>query len=153
MHRIICVLLLVPCLVAVPNSATADWAAVQSLAAGERIQVHLFNGKILDGRINRVTSDAVFVERRSQTTEVPRQDVSRVYRQKPGSGGKWAIIGALIGAGAGGAGGAATMEKEMGYGGAVAGSVALGGLLGAGTGYLLKHGKSVLVYQASSQKR
>jgi hypothetical protein len=153
MHRIICVLLLVPCLVAAPNSATADWAAVESLAAGERIQVELSTGKFVNGKIDHVTSESVFVQHGRQTTEVRRQEVNRLYRQKSGAGAKWAAIGALIGAGAGGGAGAAVLERESGFGGAMAGTVALGGALGAGVGYLLGRGKSVLVYKAPSQKR
>jgi hypothetical protein len=153
MHRIISVLLLVPCLAAGPNSATADWAVVESLAVGERIQVELSIGKSVNGKIDHVTPEAVFVQHGSQTTEIRRHEVNRLYRQKSGAGAKWAAIGALIGAGAGVGGGAATMEKEKGYEGAVAGTVALGGLLGAGVGYLLGRGKSVLVYNAASQKR
>lgn len=153
MHRIICVLLLVPSLVAAPNSATADWAAVESLAVGERIQVELSTGKVVSGRIDHVTPESVFVQHGTQTTEVRRQEVNRLYRQKSGAGAKWAAIGALIGAGVGGGAGAATLERESGFGGAIAGTVALGGALGAGAGYLLGRGKSVLVYKAPSQKR
>lgn len=152
MHTIICVLLLVPCLVAAPNSATTDWAAVESLAAGERIQVELSTGRTVNGKIDHVTPEAVFVQRGSQTTEVRRQEVNHLYRHKSGPGAKWAAIGALIGAGAGGVE-AATMKKGIAYGAAAAVIVAFGGLLGAGVGYLLGHSKSVLVYKALPQNR
>ena len=153
MHRIICVLLLVPHLLAAPNSATADWAAVQSLGAGERIEVELSSGKAVRGKLVHVTPDAVIVQRGMQTTEARRQEVRLLYEHKSGAGAKWAVIGALIGAGAGGSGGAAILERESGYAGAVAGTVALGGVLGAGVGYLLGRGKLVLVYKAPLQKR
>ena len=145
MHRMISVLLLVPCLVAAPNSVTANWAAVESLAAGERIQVELSTGKFVNGKVDHVTPESVFVQHGRQTTEVRRQEVNRLYRQKSGTGAKWAANGALIGAGAAGGAGAAVLERGSGFGGAVAGTVALGGALGAGVGYLLGHPKSVLV--------
>jgi hypothetical protein len=110
MHRIISVLLLVPCLAAGPNSATADWAVVESLAVGERIQVELSIGESVNGKIDHVTPEAVFVQHGSQTTEIRRHEVNRLYRQKSGAGAKWAAIGALIGAGAGVGGGAATIS-------------------------------------------
>jgi len=152
MYRVIGVLLLVPCLVESQVSATADWAAVEGLAAGERVEVELSTGKSVSGKIDHVTLESVFVQRGKKTTEVRRQEVSRVYRQKSGAGAKWAAIGALLGAGAGGGAGAASMERESGFGGAMAGTVVLGGALGAGAGYLLGHGKSVLVYKTPSQK-
>lgn len=154
MYRAISTLLLLPCLVAGQVSAsTADWAAVEALAKGERIGVALSNGKTLNGKIDHVTSEAVYVSSRSRTVEVRREEVSRLYRQKSGSGGKWALVGAAIGAAAGGVGGAATMERESGYAGAVAGTIALGGLLGGLIGYLLGYGKSVLVYRAPARAR
>ena len=89
--------------------------------------------------------------RRGKTIEVKREDVARLYRLKAGNGAKWAIIGAAIGAGAGGALGAAIMERESGFGAAMAGTIVFLALIGAGVGYLIKSGKSVLIYSAPSR--
>ncbi len=154
MHRSICVfLLLLSLLIGQITAAPSDWAAVEQLAAGERIEAALSTGKTLKGKVDHVTPASVFIERRGKTIEVKRGDVARLYRLKAGAGAKWAIIGAAIGAGAGGAVGAAILERKSGFGGAMAGMVAFVGLIGAGVGYLLKGGKSVLIYRAPSRAR
>jgi hypothetical protein len=150
MYRIVCVFLLVPLLVTGEvRSMPTDWAAVERLAAGERVEVQLPAGKNLKGTIDHVTADAAYIQRGSKTVEVRREQVMRLSRLKPGHGARWAIIGAVAGAGAAGAFGVRYMEHETGYGGAVAGTVGLGGLIGAGLGYVLGHGRPVLIYQAS----
>jgi hypothetical protein len=152
MHRSICVfLLLLSLLTGQIAAAPSDWAAVEQLAAGERIAATLSSGKTLKGKVDHVTPASVFVERRGKTIEVKRGDVARLYRLKAGAGAKWAMIGAAIGAGAGGALGGAVMERETGFGAAMAGTVALCALIGAGVGYLIKGGKSVLIYSAPSR--
>lgn len=154
MHRGICVFLLLFSLLTGQMSATpSDWAAVQQLAAGERIEVGLFIGGSLKGKLDHATPEAVFVRQGSKTVEVKIGDVERVYRWQSGHGGRWALIGAAAGAGAGGAVGAGIMEHEKGYAGAVAGTVVLLSAIGAGLGYAFGHGKSVLIYKAPPRKR
>jgi hypothetical protein len=154
MRRSICIfLLLLSLLTGQITAAPSDWAAVEQLAAGERIEAALSNGKTLKGKVDHVTPASVFIERRGKTIEVKRGDVARLYRWKAGSGAKWTIIGAAIGAGAGGALGAAIMERESGFGAAMAGTVVFLSLIGAGVGYLIGHGKSVLIYSAPSRAR
>ena len=154
MHRSICVfLLLLSLLTAQIAAAPSDWAVVEKLAAGERIAADLSTGKTLKGRVDHVTPASVFIERRGKTIEVKRGDIARLYRLKAGNGAKWAMIGAAIGAGAGGALGAAIMERESGFGAAMAGTVVFLALIGAGVGYLIKSGKSVLIYSAPPRGR
>jgi hypothetical protein len=135
------------------SAATADWAAVQALAVGERIQVNLSTGKTLKGKLDHVTSESVFLQVDGRATEVLQKDVSRLYLKKRGSWQKSTVIGTSIGAAAGAGIGAVIMEKESGYGGAVAGTVALFAAIGASVGYAMRSGKSVLVYEAASRVR
>ncbi|MBI3665890.1 MAG: hypothetical protein HY236_06640 [Acidobacteria bacterium] len=87
MHRTACVLLLLFCLLAGPiTAANADWAAVEGLPAGERIQVDLSTGKTLKGTIDHLTAETVYLRSKDKTLNANRQDVTRVYRQKPGKG-------------------------------------------------------------------
>jgi hypothetical protein len=149
MHRSIGVfLLLLSLLTGQIAAAPSDWAVVERLAAGERIAADLSTGKTFKGKVDHVTPASVFIERRGKTIELKRGEVARLYRLKAGHGAKWAVIGAAIGAGAGGALGGAVLERETGFGGAMAGTVALCALIGAGVGYLIRGGKSVLIYSA-----
>lgn len=62
---------------------------------------------------------------------------------------KATLIGAAVGAGAAGIAAPRFLEHEAGYGGAVAGTVALGAGIGAGVGYLAGGaGKRILIYKA-----
>jgi hypothetical protein len=134
------------------SAANADWAAVERLPAGERIRVKLSTGKTLNGTIDHVTEEAVYLRSKDKTLNASRQDVAHLYREKPGNGKKGALIGAAIGAGAGAGTGAAIMERESGFGGAVAGTVAFFASVGAGLGYALgRRGTSVLIYSAPSR--
>lgn len=154
MHRGICVFLLLLSLLAGQIiAAPSDWAVVEQLASGQRIEAALSNGKTLKGKVDHVTPASVFIERRGKTIELKRVDVARLYRWKAGAGAKWAIIGAAIGAGAGGALGGVILERESGFAGAMAGTVALFGAIGAGLGYLIRGGKSVLIYSAPPRTR
>ena len=105
----------------------------------------------MKGTVDHVTPASLFVERKGKATEVKRADVARLYLRKPGVAAKWTIIGAAVGAGAGGALGSAILERESGFGGAMAGTVGFLGAIGAGVGYLIGHGKSVLIYSAPSR--
>lgn len=151
MHRIVLVSLLLLSLCGGQLTAAAvDWAPVQAIAPGQRIEVALLSGQKLTGDLDHATAEAVFIRNRSGVAETRRQDIQRLYLIQSRSGAKSAAIGAAIGAGGGGALGGAIMERETGYGGAVAGTVALGALIGAGVGYALKGSpKRVLVYEVS----
>ena len=149
MCKRICVCLLLPALAAGQvSSAAMQWVVVERIATGERVEVELSSGKRLKGTIDHVTAEAAYARIGRQTVEVQRDRVKRLHWRKHGHGARWATIGAAVGAGGVGAAGAAIMEKKIGYGGAVAGMVGLGALLGAGIGYGLGHGKSVLLYEA-----
>lgn len=154
MHRGIWALLVVFCLsTGQILAAPTDWAVVEQLAAGQRIEAELSTGKTVKGKVDHVTPASVFIERRGKPIEVKRGEVARLYRWKAGTGAKWAMIGAAIGAGAGGALGGVILERESGFGGAMAGTVALCGAIGAGLGYLIRGGKSVLIYSAPARAR
>jgi hypothetical protein len=132
------------------SAATADWANVLALAAGDRIQVDLSTGQLLKGKVDHVTPQSVFVLANNKVTAVQKNDVTRLYLKKKGDWKKSTLIGTAIGAAAGGGIGAGVMERESGYGAAVAGTVALFAAIGAGVGYLFRPDKKVLIYEAPS---
>src|ERR1017187_4627405 len=84
-----CVALLPLCLARQVFGATSDWAAVQGLAAGARVHVSLTTGKNLNGVIDQVTAEAVYLRSKNQTTEVRREEISRLYLKKEKSRLKW----------------------------------------------------------------
>lgn len=81
------------------------------------------------------------------SVEIRRDQISRVYVQKKRS---WAIpvlVGTAAGAAVAGAAAPRIMEHESGYGGAVAGTVALGAAISAGIGYAVRGSAGVLIYE------
>jgi hypothetical protein len=131
-----CVTQLPLCLARQVFGATSDWAAVQGLASGARVHVSLTTGKNLNGVIDHVTAEALYLQSQKQTTQVRREEISRLYLKKDKSRIKPVLIGAAAGATAAGIAAPRTMEHESGYGGAVAGTVVLGAAIGAGVGRL-----------------
>lgn len=131
------------------SAATSNWAVLQALGSGERIEVHLANGSKLSGELERVTPETLYVAVRSGTVGVPRAEVGRVYTKSKGNRLAAMLIGTAAGAGVGGGLGGRYMENETGYGGAVAGCVGLGALIGMGVGAAVSKGsKKTLVYEA-----
>ncbi|MBI3666526.1 MAG: hypothetical protein HY236_09950 [Acidobacteria bacterium] len=147
--KVICVTVLLPCLVGQTFAATSEWAAVQSLAAGERIEVSLATGKTLNGNIDHVTAEAVYLQSRTQTVAIRCDEISGLYTKKKKSWIKPVLIGSAVGAAAAGIAAPKTLEHETGYAGAVAGTVAFGALIGAGVGYLAKGSGKSLVYESA----
>lgn len=129
-------------------AATGSWAAIEA-AHSHRVQIMLTDGKVVSGSVDHVTPTALFISNHGRTTEVAREDVVRVSR-KTSSRMKWAMIGAAIGAGAGGATSAAILEREPGLRGAVAGTVGVFAGIGAGVGYLAGHGRLVVIYESAN---
>jgi len=136
------------CLVGQILGASSDWAVVQGLAAGERIQLDLTTGKILKGRIDHVTADAVYLQTQSQTAAVSRDEISRLYVTKKRNWAKPVLIGAAAGAAAAGIAAPRFLEHESGYAGAVAGTVVLGAVVGAGVGCIARGSGKLLIYES-----
>lgn len=150
MHRTVCAFVLLPLLAAGGTPPPTEWAAVERIAAGERIEVQLSTGKTVKGRIDHATADAAYLTGKEKTVEVRRVDVQRLSRRKAGHGGSGALIGGAAGAALLGAYGGTHLESgpSKGFGAAVAGVAVVGALVGAGVGYGIGHGRLELVYQA-----
>ena len=92
-----CVTQLPLCLARQVFGATSDWAAVQGLASGARVHVSLTTGKNLNGVIDHVTAEALYLQSQKQTTQVRREEISRLYLKKDKSRIKPVLIGAAAG--------------------------------------------------------
>jgi hypothetical protein len=78
--------LLLLCVTCPVRGATPDWTAVHGLSAGARVHVSLTSGKSLHGTIDHVSAAALYLQNRTATTEVRRDDISRLYLKKNGRG-------------------------------------------------------------------
>lgn len=84
------------------DSARNDWAAVKALAPGDKVAIDLKDGKTIKGSVTNSSDQELTMERNGKAQPIARDSIARVYRYvgKPAKG-KYALIGAGIGAAAG----------------------------------------------------
>ncbi|HEU4794726.1 MAG TPA: hypothetical protein VFT02_03790, partial [Pyrinomonadaceae bacterium] len=119
----------------------------------------LKDGKTIKGTLSSVSDTTLSLTAKRGAVEVKRDDVRTVHEViKKGEGGKGALVGTAVGAGAGLALGAVgDAQNQDGFGGEkldnafVAGLTILGAGAGALAGYFIGRRKSkrVLVYEAN----
>lgn len=123
-----------PLALAQQQVATNNWAAVQQLKTNERLVVKQKNGKEVKGLMIEATDTTLTIDRDGKPVAIARDDVRRVHViEGKASKGKWALIGAGIGAGTGTAIGYTKYEPD---GDDTEIWIAMGLLIGAGTGAL-----------------
>jgi hypothetical protein len=84
------------------QTSLSDWASVKQIKTDERLFVRQTNGKEIKGRMIEASDTTLTIDRDRKPFSIARADVRQVYvvsgtAQK----GKWALIGAGIGAGTG----------------------------------------------------
>lgn len=137
------------CLLSIPAlSQEANWDNLRQLKAGNKIQVVETNLKVVEGKFVRFTEADLTLQVDKQEVVIPKDQVYRVSHKGRGRN---ALIGLLAGSGAGLAIGAAVMERESGYAGAVAGTAVGFGAIGAGIGAAVPH--STTFYRAEKTKK
>ncbi len=129
-------------------SQEANWDNLSRLKAGNKIHVVETNLKVVEGKFVRFSDADLTVEVNKQEVVIPR---NQVYRVSSKGRGRNAIIGLLVGAGAGIGIGAAVLEREGNYAGALAGSAVGVGAIGAGIGAAIPH--TTTFYRASKDKK
>lgn len=132
-------LLLVPSLL---HAQKGDWQSLASIRPKSQVQVIDRKLRTYKGKFVAFTNAGITLIEDKQEKTIAREDVYRVTLV----GAKRlrnVLIGLAIGAAAGAGTGAALMERESGYGGAVAGTVVGLGGLGAGIGALVPGNKTV----------
>jgi hypothetical protein len=91
----------------------SDWAAVQHIRTNEKLLVRQKNGKELRGEMIEASETALTIDRNGKPLSIPRADVRQVYIvEGRAQKGKWALIGAGVGSGAGAAIGYAKYSPE-----------------------------------------
>ncbi len=121
-------------LLGLASEGQESWDSLKQLQLGQNIEVVEMNLKSHKGAFVNASDAAISLRTDQGEMTIERAKVMRVSAR----GSKRArntLIGLGIGAAGGAALGAAIMEREPGYGGAVAGTSALFGALGAGVGY------------------
>ncbi|MEW6125969.1 MAG: hypothetical protein AB1757_02800 [Acidobacteriota bacterium] len=141
-----------------PANTSAQWSAVQSIPVGDKLSIHLKDGKKVEGKLISVTDTTVTIDRKNRPTDYRRDAIARIYRFVANSAGKSVAKSAAIGAGIGFAGGAivagaAGSYEDLGTAELVGILGGIGAAIGAGIGALIgslgSHKKRVLVYQGN----
>ncbi len=84
------------------RASSNDWAVVQQLKTNEELVVRRKDGKELKGSMIEASDTALTIDRDGKPLSIPRADVRQVYvRSGKAQKGKWALIGAGIGAATG----------------------------------------------------
>lgn len=108
----------------------------ERLKGGDRVTISLTDGRVVKGRFSDMSSEALTVSTQAGDQSMPAADIARVQRHRRG-----VLLGAIIGAGAGMAGGAflATWARNEGGngGGEFLGMTALGTGIGLGVDALV----------------
>ena len=137
--------------------ATNDWSRVTSVPVGNKLSVKLKNGKKVDGTFTSATDTSLTLLVKNTSTEIKREDVSRIQQVSGTSATKSTLIGLGAGAGAGallGAVGSATDDDnsfgDINDGVATGITTVLGAAAGAITGFVIgiTRKKRVLLYEA-----
>jgi hypothetical protein len=134
-----------------------QWAEVRAIPTGNKLSLHLKDGKKMEGRLVNISDSALTIDRGRQTSDVTRDSIEKVYRVEPKSRGKSVAKGALIGAGIGfgagaGVGIAAGNYEDLGTAELIGILGGLGAAIGAGLGAVFssfgKKEQKVLIYES-----
>lgn len=88
--------------VAQQDGPSNNWSAVQRIGTDEKLVVNKKDGKELKGRMIDASESTLRIDRDGKPFEIPRADVRQVHViSGKAAKGKWALIGAGIGAAAG----------------------------------------------------
>ena len=94
------------------QSNPASWENLNTLQAGEKIQVVEMNSKKVSGTFLNVSDAAISLQEKAGQQTIQRQDVQSVKLMKHQQRLRNTLIGAAVGAGAAAAIGAATAQRH-----------------------------------------
>ena len=142
-----------PVAAAQQSASLGEWGSVQAVSQGDELIIKLKDGQIVRGKLTSVTDTALSITGKKNRTEtVDRNAVFEVYQlRRKAEKTKYALIGAGVGAAAGGAIGAAKNSPNIDDGEIYTMiGIPLGAGIGALAGLLFGQGrrKRVLIYQA-----
>lgn len=114
----------------------ASWENLNTLRAGEKIQVIETNSKKASGTLVSVSAAAIVLQEDAGPQTIQKQDVRSVKLMEHGHRLRNALIGGAVGAGAGAGIAAASWEKHGFWGGKGAGA-AVGAVFGFAAGAII----------------
>jgi hypothetical protein len=125
---------------------SGEWAQVQALVPGAQVEVRRFSGGgEVRGTVERVSGDALVVQRKQDSVTVARADVRRVRLRSEERSKNGRIAGAVI------LGGLALISAGISDGASAGGTAATVGIFG-GLGYLIGWAfdgpKRIVIYKA-----
>jgi len=141
------------------TASIQEWAGLKAVPIGDQLAAKLKDGKTVEGKLSSVSETTLTLSDHNKTTDINRENILKVYRVTGASVKKPTLIGAGVGAAAGGGLGAAAgrcrsgdficfeRSKTMPVGAAVGAGV--GALVGLLVGKV-RH-KRVLIYEAKRQ--
>ena len=95
------------------QASSNDWSVVQQIKTNQKILVKQKNGKEVKGSMIEATDTTLTIDRSGKPFGIPRADVRQVYvLEGKAQKGKWALIGAAVGAGVGTAIGASKVSRD-----------------------------------------
>ncbi|MDQ3818987.1 MAG: hypothetical protein M3362_15105 [Acidobacteriota bacterium] len=100
------------------NSAADPWETVKALPTGTELEVKLYGGGKLKGRLLDVYDAGLRLSRKDEITVLGRADISKVYELRPKSGEFNRLMtstGAALGGGAGVAAGLSLLLRSPGF--------------------------------------
>src|SRR2546421_10827621 len=90
----------------------ASWDNLKGLAPGDEIKIAVKNGKSETGTLRGVTEDGIVLRLTAENRLFERQSISAVFTKHEGHRARHAMIGLLVGAGAGLAFGAVADARD-----------------------------------------
>ncbi len=126
----------------------SSWQNLKQIKPGTKVKVVESNLKTLEGKFVGFSETDLTIAISKREEVIPKE---QVYRVTSTGRGRNALIGAIVGGAAGIAIGAAIMEREKGYGGAVAGTGVGFGAIGAGIGAAIPH--TTTYYRAEKPRK
>ena len=134
------------------QAQSSRWENLDQIHRGAKIDVVEQSLKSISGKFVRVSQDDLTLDVQGKEVTIQKEQVYRVSvvatKRK-----RNALIGLAAGAGVGAGAGAALMEREPGYGGAVAGTTVGFAAIGAGIGALIPSTSTKTVYMAEAPKQ
>jgi hypothetical protein len=129
-----------------------DWSKINLVPIGDKLSVKLKNGKTVDGKLAKVTDDALSLSANGKSIDAKKDEVLSVYHVIGSSATKSTLIGLAVGAGGGtavGVAGGGNDSFDKIDNAVTAGLAVIGAGVGATVGYLIgrKNRKRVLIYQ------
>jgi hypothetical protein len=114
---------------AADGAAASNWDRVGQIPKTQKVMIHLRSGDVLDGLIQEVGPGGLTLVKKTQVTQLKREDIASVTKKSRAKG---ALLGAAILGGIGAAVGTRVQaaDRTPTAGDRGAGSAMMGGLLG-----------------------